>query len=251
LIEAQKGLMFTGVLKLLVPIIIILPGVIGFYYFGDSYYDQQDIIYPQLIKKVLPLSFVGFFAAVVMGAVLSTFNSVLNSSATIFSAGIYKRLINKEASDRQMVNAGKLSSVVLAITAILAAPLVAGAPEGLYQLLQQLNGIFFIPIGSIMLAGLFIPQISATGAKVSLFVGLTFYILTSFIFPIDIHFVHIWGIEFIINMAVMFGISRFYPNTKKFELKDAGVLEVKEWKYAKPFGAMLVLSVIIIYVLMS
>lgn len=251
LVEAQKGLMLTGLLKLLVPFIIILPGIIGYYYFGDLYYDQQDTIYPQLIKKVLPLSFVGFFAAVVMGAVLSTFNSVLNSSATIFSAGIYKRLINKEASDHQMVNAGKLSSVVLAIVAILAAPLVAGAPEGLYQLLQQLNGIFFIPIGSIMLAGLFMPHISATAAKSSLFIGLTFYILTSFIFPVDIHFVHIWGIEFIINMAVMLGVSHFYPNKKSFRLKDVGVLEIKEWKYAKPSGAILILAVIIIYVMLS
>ena len=67
LVEAQKGLLLTGVLKILVPIIIILPGVIGFYYYGDSLYDNQDMIYPELIKKVLPASMVGLFAAVVMG----------------------------------------------------------------------------------------------------------------------------------------------------------------------------------------
>ena len=55
LVEAQKGLLFTGVLKILVPLIIILPGVIGFYYYGDSLYDNQDMIYPELIKKVLQL----------------------------------------------------------------------------------------------------------------------------------------------------------------------------------------------------
>ncbi len=89
--EAQKGLLFTGVLKILVPLVIVLPGVIGFYYFGDSMYEHQDHIYPALIKKVLPVAFVGFFAAVVMGAVLSTFNAVLNSAATIFSIDVYKR----------------------------------------------------------------------------------------------------------------------------------------------------------------
>ena len=144
LVEAQKGLLITGLLKIFVPVIIVLPGVIGFYYFGDRFFDNQDLIYPELIKKVLPLSFVGFFAAVVMGAVLSTFNSVLNSTATIFSMGIYKRLINPSANDRQMVRAGKTVSIVLAIVAILIAPLVAGAPDGLYDLLQKLNGIFFI-----------------------------------------------------------------------------------------------------------
>ena len=79
LIEAQKGLLFTGILKIIIPFIIVLPGVIGYYYFGDSLYENQDMIYPELIKKVLPLGLVGLFAAVIMGAVLSTFNSVLNS----------------------------------------------------------------------------------------------------------------------------------------------------------------------------
>ena len=99
--EAQKGLLFTGLLKILIPLVIIFPGVIGFYYFGDTLYGNQDMIYPELIKKVLPASFVGLFAAIVMGAVLSTFNSVLNSSATIFSFDLYKRHLNPEASDKK------------------------------------------------------------------------------------------------------------------------------------------------------
>ena len=66
LIEAQKGLLFTGVLKILVPVIIILPGVIGFYFYGETFYDKQDMIYPELIKRVLPAGLVGLFAAVVM-----------------------------------------------------------------------------------------------------------------------------------------------------------------------------------------
>ncbi len=248
LAEAQKGLLFTGVLKILVPIIIILPGVIGFYYFGDSLYHQQDMIYPELIKKVLPLSFVGFFAAVVMGAVLSTFNSVLNSTATIFSEGIYKRLIYKEATDHQMVRAGKIVSMVLAIVAILAAPMVAGAPEGLYQLLQQLNGIFFIPIASIILAGLFLPQVSAIAAKTALFFGLAFYILTTFILKVDIHFVHIWGIEFILNMVIMLAMSRFYPNTKSIRKEATSDDAPTPWKYTKQMSVTLVVIILLIYI---
>ncbi|MEP3382146.1 MAG: solute:sodium symporter family transporter, partial [Maribacter dokdonensis] len=203
LVEAQKGLLFTGVLKILVPIIIILPGVIAFYYFGDSMYNNQDMIYPELVKKVLPIGFVGVFAAIIMGAVLSTFNSVLNSAATIFSIDVFKRHFGKKSSDKKLVRIGKLTSTVLAVFAILVAPMVANAPDGLYQLLQQLNGIFFIPIASIMLAGFFLKKISATAAKVALVIGLTFYILTTFILKVDIHFVHIWGIEFVLNMLVM------------------------------------------------
>jgi SSS family solute:Na+ symporter len=150
-----------------------------------------------------------------------------------------------------MVVAGKLTSLVLAVFAILAAPLVAGAPEGLYQLMQQLNGIFFIPIASIMIAGLFIPKISAMGAKVALFTGLTFYIITSFVLEVNIHFVHIWGIEFVINIAVMYAVSQFYPATKKPVLHDTTKVELKEWKYTKLLGAVLTILTILIYLFLG
>ena len=127
--EAQKGLLFTGLLKIFIPLVIILHGVIGFYYFGDSLYESQDMVYPEIIKKVLPASFVGIFAAIVMGAVLSTFNSVLNSSATIFSLDLYKRHFNPIASDKKLVYVGKLTSSILAIFAIAVAPYIAKAPD--------------------------------------------------------------------------------------------------------------------------
>ena len=251
LVEAQKGLLYTGVLKIFVPIIIILPGVIGFYYYGDSLFENQDMIYPELIKKVLPVGLVGLFAAIIMGAVLSTFNSVLNSAATIFSIDIYKEHFGENCTDKKLVKVGKLTSTVLAIFAIIAAPMVANAPDGLYQLLQQLNGIFFIPIASIMLAGFFLKKISATGAKVALFVGLAFYITTTFILKTDIHFVHIWGIEFLINLAVMFGVSYFYPQNKEFKAKDLHILDMKEWKYTKHMSIALCFVTILIYILLG
>ena len=251
LVEAQKGLLFTGVLKILVPIIIILPGVIAFYYFGDSLYENQDMIYPELVKKVLPIGFVGVFAAIIMGAVLSTFNSVLNSAATIFSIDVFKRHFGKNASDKKLVRIGKITSTVLAIFAILVAPMVANAPDGLYQLLQQLNGIFFIPIASIMLAGFFLKKISATAAKVALLVGLMFYILTTFIFKVDIHFVHIWGIEFVLNVLVMFLVSYFYPNHKATIEDGEDYVEMKQWKYTKPMAVILCIITVVIYVLLG
>ena len=248
LIEAQKGLLYTGVLKLLVPIIIVLPGVIGFYYFGDALYAEQDRVYPELVKRVLPVGLLGFFAAVVMGAVLSTFNSALNSAATIFSVDVYKRHLNKAADEKQLVRVGKVVSTVLAVTAIATAPMVANAPEGLYQLLQQLNGIFFIPIGSIMLAGFFLPKISAVGAKAALLAGLTFYVTMTFILQVDLHFVHVWGLEFVLNIVIMFVVSHFYPTHRRFELTDLGFVEMSQWKYARHLGAVLVVLTIGIYI---
>ncbi|MCB0283842.1 MAG: solute:sodium symporter family transporter [Calditrichaeota bacterium] len=247
LVEAQKGLLYTGVLKILVPIIIVLPGVIGFYYFGDNLYSAQDSVYPELVKRVLPLSLTGFFAAVVMGAVLSTFNSALNSAATIFSTDVYKRHLKKSASEKELVWIGKIVSAILAVAAIAAAPFVADAPDGLYQLLQQLNGIFFIPIASIMIAGFFLPRISALAARTSLFVGLAFYITMTFILKVNLHFVHVWGIEFLLNMVTMYVITNFFPRKESdhYDFKD--VVSMERWKYANVLGTILVLITVGIY----
>lgn len=246
--EAQKGLLFTGVFKILIPLIIVLPGIVAFYYYGEQYYDNQDFIYPVLLMRVLPLSLIGFFAAVVLGAILSTFNSVLNSAATIFSLDIYKKMISPKATDKKLVRVGRLSSLVLAVMAILIAPLVGNAPEGLYQLMQQLNGIFFIPIASVLIAGFFMPKISAIGAKVGLLTGFSFYILTTFIFDVGIHFIHIWGIEFVLNLSVMYLISLRYPASPRAILHKTIKLDLKEWKYAKPMSATLFIVVVVIYI---
>ena len=249
--EAQKGLLITGLFKILIPLIIVLPGVICYYYFQDTYFDQQDTVYPQLVKKVLPVWLIGFFAAVIMGAVLSTFNSVLNSVATLFSIDIYKKHIAKNVSDTKLVKIGKVTSAILAVVAIFAAPMVANASDGLYQLLQELNGIFFIPIASILLAGFFMKKVSATGAKVALIFGLSFYIFMTWGYTSHgIHFVHLWGIEFLLNVAIMYSVSYFYPNKNKYEITDVGAVNLTTWKYTIPMSIGLCAVTVLIYVLL-
>lgn len=251
LVEAQKGLLLTGLFKILIPLIIVLPGVICYYYFQETYFDQQDSVYPQLVKKVLPVWLIGFFAAVIMGAVLSTFNSVLNSVATLFSMDIYKKHIAKNANDSRLVWIGKTTSAILAVVSILAAPMVANASDGLYQLLQELNGIFFIPIASILLAGFFMKKISATAAKTTLIFGLCFYTFMTWGYTSHgIHFVHLWGIEFVLNVVLMYAVSYFYPNGNKYEIKDVGAVNMTPWKYTIPVSIGLCAATVLIYILL-
>ncbi len=245
--EAQRGLLFTGLLKLLVPLIIVLPGLIGFYYYGESLYDNQDSVYPLLVRKILPLWLTGFFVAVMMGAIFSTFNSTLNSAATVFSLGIFKRYVRKDASEKSLVRIGKWTSAVLALFAIGIAPFVANAPAGLYQLLQQLNGIFFIPIASVVTAGFLFPKVSAAGAKAGLAFGLVFYVFMDYVLAVNLHFVHLWGIEFVLNLIVMHVVSFLTPKDPKFILYDAGKLDLSPWKYAKVFSVGLVILTLAFY----
>ncbi|WP_422082455.1 solute:sodium symporter family transporter [Ulvibacterium sp.] len=250
--EAQKGLLLTGLFKILIPLVIVLPGVICYFYFQDTYFDQQDSVYPQLVKKVLPIWLIGFFAAVIMGAVLSTFNSVLNSVATLFSVDIVKKHLYKNISDTHLVRIGKGTSAVLAVVAIFAAPMVANASDGLYQLLQELNGIFFIPIASILLAGFFMKRVSALGAKAALIFGLCFYIFMTWGYTDHgIHFVHLWGIELVLNVAIMYVVSYFYPRRNLYEVTDVGAVNLVSWKYTKTMSIGLCTITILIYVLLG
>src|SRR5690606_3301411 len=119
---------------------------------------------------------------------------------------------------------------ILAVVAILAAPLVANASDGLYQLLQELNGIFFIPIASILLAGFFMKKISAMAAKTALIFGLCFYTFMTWGYTSHgIHFVHLWGIEFVLNVIIMYSVSHFYPNDNKYEITDVGAVNITPW----------------------
>lgn len=250
LVAAQKGMLLTGVFKLLVPIIIAVPGIIGFYYFGDAFYDNQDFIYPAMITQVLPTFFIGIFAAVFMGAVLSTFNSVINSAATIYTMDIYKIFLNKEASEKKMVSMGVIVSSIVVVFAILVAPFMAYAPEGIYQLLQTLNGLFFVPLGTIIIAGFFFKKVSAAGVKTALIIGMAFYLMSELFVDTGIHFVHIWGIMFVGMIGIMYLVSYFYPVENEFQIRDVEVVDLKEWKYAKPVAVILVVVTIGIYVLL-
>lgn len=249
--EAQKGLLLTGLLKILMPLVIILPGIIGFYYFGDSLYDNQDTVYPELIKRVLPFWLTGFFVAVLIGAVLSTFNSALNSAATIFSIDIYKQYINKSVSDIGIVRIGRFISLGLALFAIIIAPMVANAPAGLYQLLQQLNGIFFIPMATVIIAGFFFPRVSAVGAKAGLIFGLLFYVIVDHVIKVDMHFIHIWGIEFVLNVIFMHAISFVYKRENLYEIQDVGAVNLVPWKYTKVCSTVLIVVTVLIYILLG
>ena len=112
--------------------------------------------------------FIGVFAAVLFGAILSSFNSALNSSVTLFGWDIYKQYLNKNADERQVVRAGKIFGIVLAVLSMFIAPGIANAPEGLFGYLQEVNGCYTVPILTIILVGYLTQYVPALAAKVAM-----------------------------------------------------------------------------------
>src|SRR5690625_3126574 len=134
-----------------------------------------------LVNQVLPPAFVGFFVAVLFGAIISSFNSALNSSVTLFGIDIYQQHINPEASEREIVRKGKTFGIFLAILSMFIAPFIANAPSGLFGYLQEVNGAYSIPILTIIIVGYLTRHVPAIAAKISIISGSVLYIISQFV----------------------------------------------------------------------
>ena len=175
--EGQKGMILAGLVKFLIPIIVVLPGILAWHIFGGSL-ENADQAYPALVKKVLPTAFLGFFAAVLFGAVLSSFNSLLNSSATLFGFDLYKQFFKKEATEKQSVKSGKIFGLFLAVISMIISPLIADAPDGLFSYIQQALGSLSVPILAVVTMGIVTKHIPAIAAKIVLVGGVLIYLIS-------------------------------------------------------------------------
>ncbi|PKV48608.1 SSS family solute:Na+ symporter [Aquimarina sp. MAR_2010_214] len=251
--EGQKGLLLGSFIKILGPVIVVLPGIIAFHMFKGEL-ANPDEAYPMLVSKVLPVSLVGFFAAVLFGAILSSFNSALNSSVTLFGIDIYKEYIHKEASEKKVVNAGKTFGIFLALISMCIAPLLAYATNGLFGYLQEANGIYSIPILTIIVVGYVTKRVPAIAAKIGIISGSLLYIISQFILkPFVIgtenypHFLHVMAILFMLNIIIMLIIGRLYPRKEEYKQEYTKQVDITPWKYVEVAGGIICLLVIAIY----
>ena len=227
--EGQKGLLLAAGVKILGPLILVLPGMIAFYLFeigdGTGQITLADQAYPELVKTVLPDYLVGFFAAVLFGAIMSSFNSALNSSVTLFGLDIYKEHINPDATDQQVIKYGKSFGIFLAFLAMFIAPLIANAPDGLFGYLQEINGCYSIPILTIIVIGYLTKRVPALAAKIAITLGAVLYAISQFVLKPHVfgeenypHFLHVMAILFVMNVLIMLAIGAIKPRATDFEL---------------------------------
>ena len=118
--EAQRGLLFAGYLKILMPFIVVLPGIAAFVLKADI--TKADQAYPWLVNTFIPQGIKGVALAALAGAIVSALSSMVNATATIFTFDIYKKYIKKDATDKNMVLTGRVSSFVAIIIAVTNGP---------------------------------------------------------------------------------------------------------------------------------
>ncbi|WP_222981978.1 solute:sodium symporter family transporter [Flagellimonas meishanensis] len=276
--EGQKGMLLAGFVKFLIPIIVVVPGIISWHVFSGQL-DNPDQAYPALVAKVLPASLTGFFAAVLFGAVLSSFNSLLNSSATLFGFDLYKFFFKKDASDMETVKAGKRFGLGLGIVSMIIAPFIANAPDGLFSYIQQSLGSLSVPILAVVMTGILTKKVPALGAKVVMIGGVLLYLISLLILEPSFresavelaqaqgitdaaqlsiikaeaypHYLHVMGILFVFNILVMLLFGKIKPKKEITKEESTDVIDITPWKYAFVIGAFISILVISTYFVFS
>ena len=246
LAEGQKGVLFASAMKLVGPLMLCLPGIIALH-IPDLYIEKQDQVYGAIVRHVLPNWSLGLFAAVLMGSILSSFNSALNSASTLFSLQFYKGYINPSASGVQIVASGKKFGIGLSIASIFIAPLL-DQMQSIFEYLQKVNGLYSVPIIGIFLLGITTKHIPAMAAKVGMVVGMAFYAFFSFVnikdVPTffangdgDLHWLHGYFISFIASILTMLIIGYLKPKTADeiavSDQRDPAPVDMTPWDQAK------------------
>ncbi len=261
LAEGQKGVLFSGFFKVLVPFMMMVPGVIAFHLYGPGL-DSIDQAYPKLIRDVLPVYMSGFFLAVLLGAVFSSFNSLLNSAATLFCLDIWIPSRGGSISDSEAVRVAKIASVIIALFSFVVAPLLYFAPEGLWQIIRIFTGFYNIPIIAIVLVGLFTQLVPAIGAKIAIIFHVVTYGLIRFILPngyipgippipIDLHFLHLYAILFVIEIAIMLAAGAIRPRNTPWVFERKEAVDMTPWRFVWPLATTLISAVCALYLLFS
>ena len=262
--EAQKGALYCAFLKIMGFMFLALPGVISYAIFElqGTQVSMMDDAYPALVSQIVPQPLMGFFAAVMFGAILSSFNSVLNSVSTMYTMDIYKEFINKDASELKLVSVGKNMGIVFAVFSVIVGPLVYFFPAGLKTFLDSFVMLIGLPVLSAVFGGFFFKYLPKYTAKFIMVFHIICYGGFMLIAPSysllgggdgEIHYLYAVSILWPIELLIMFFMNRSNKNkgVQAWVQKDVGAVDMTPWKYSKIVSVIVLVCVVLVYLAFS
>ncbi len=199
--EAQKGIYATAIIKLVIPLIVVVPGLIAYKLYGPV----GDSAYGTLVANVMPPWLSGVFATVIFGAVLSSYNACLNSAGALYTCDFHERYINPKADPKVI---GKRVAVIFTVGSLAMVPFYENA-RSIVDTLQRLNGLYSMPVLSAFIAAIVFSHINALAVKIGMVFGVALYAVFTFVWS-PLHYIHLMAITLFSSIAVMLLINKLF-----------------------------------------
>lgn len=220
--EAKKGLIFAGYLKILIPLLVVIPGITAYVLMNHFTPEELSVIigkpveasgtigksdeaYPWLLKNFVPTGIRGLAFAALAAAIVSSLASMINSTSTIFTMDIYKEFFNKEASNKQLVLVGRVAAVVALIIAMGVAPMLNSLDQ-VFQYIQEYTGFIYPGVVVVFAMGLFWKQMTSKAALWATILTIPIGIAIKLLLP-EIPFIMRMGYVFMILCVIASVIS--------------------------------------------
>ncbi|MDD4645498.1 MAG: sodium/solute symporter [Bacteroidales bacterium] len=257
LAEAKRGLIFAGYLKILIPIIVIIPGIVAYVLFNhpdlqqnlvglNGTIERADDAYPWLLRNFAPAGIRGLAFAALVAAVVSSLASMLNSTSTIFTLDIYKPLINKKATERQLVKVGRISALAALVIAMVAAKPLLGGLDQAFQYIQEYTGFIYPGVVVVFGMGILWKRATNRAALWTTIATLPIGIIMKLALP-DLPFIIRMGYVcmILISLAVFLTLTdKHQVKAEKLSEKNQKRLITAGWAFAIAFGITLTAGII-------
>lgn len=209
--EVQWGLVFAAFLKLLIPLVVVLPGIAAFALNADI--NRYDEAYPWLLNNLVPTGLKGLAFAALIAAALSSLSSMMNSTATIFTMDIYKAHLKPDANEKQLVTIGRLVSLTAIIIASFVAEPLLGGEEQIFQFIQKYTGFVSPGIVVLFVFGLFWKKATSNAALATAIFSVPVSIIVDQLFP-TMPFLDQMGLVFLLLSALIIVYSLIENKTR-------------------------------------
>lgn len=246
--EAQKGLLFAGFLKLLLPLLVVVPGIIAFVMNSEGMImvSKPDDAYP-IMLSLIPQGIRGLAFAALVAAIISSLASMMNSISTIFTMDIYKNYYGKDMSDAKTVKVGRIAVLVSLLIAVFIAPQLQNLDQA-FQFIQEFTGFISPGALAIFLTGFFYKKANSNGALAAAVGTFAFSFLFKVLFP-NMPFLDRMGYVFLICLFIIWLFAQF---GKRNNEKEGGLdLNKEMFKTSNGFKIGSVIIIIILVILYS
>ncbi|MGA9060043.1 MAG: sodium/solute symporter [Terracidiphilus sp.] len=264
--QGQYGMIFAAVLKSLMPLLIIIPGMIAAQLYQQHVFpagSNPDQAYPLLVRYLLPAGLRGFMFAAIIDAAVSSLASMLNSASTIFTMDIFKRHWKKDASPRLIVLVGRIMTIVFVLIGVSIAPILGQQSfSGIFNYIQEFQGFVSPGVLAVFLFGLSVKRAPASTGVVAMALSPVIYAITMVFFGdipfflqhhitvVRIAFLNRMTISFVLIVLTMTVMTILSPMKKPVELPVQHEFDMKPAAGSIVFSGIVICALVVTYVLL-